>query len=205
MSSTLTTDPHDTKDFLRDDDYDRDSDGDTASQRSISLSSPAVSQRNSLREQNKLGKTGNGVDDLLRELNLQESTTSGSIATLKDKDSQHDRPKTFDSSDFSEADDAASIYTGGGPSVLEESPNTSAPSSVLDHEPELKPTYPPIAHRSDTDSRSITSTYSTSSGKKTRPESVLISAGNGKLVLGIALVDFNHLVRFYSLSFTSGR
>ncbi|ESK90529.1 cytoplasmic protein [Moniliophthora roreri MCA 2997] len=191
MTSTLTTDPHDIKDFLRDDGHDRDSDGDTASQRSISLSSPAVSQRNSLREQ-KLGKTGKEVEDLLRELNLGSSATSNSVTTLKD--SSNERPKTFDSSDFSEADDAASIYTGGGPSVLEESPNTSASPSVLDHDSELKPTYPPIAHRSDTDSRSIASTYSTSSGKKARPESVLIGTGSGKLVLGIALVDFNHLV-----------
>lgn len=57
------------------------------------------------------------------------------------------------------------------------------------------PTYPPtpIAStptRQDTDS--ITSFASTSS-RKTRPESTLVPMDAGPLVLGVALVDFNHL------------
>jgi hypothetical protein len=32
-------------------------------------------------------------------------------------------------------------------------------------------------------------------GKKTRPESLLVESTEGSVILGIALVDFNHLVR----------
>lgn len=59
------------------------------------------------------------------------------------------------------------------------------------------PTYPPTPFagtpiRPDTDS--ITSFASTSStSRKTRPESTLVHPHAGPLVLGVALVDFNHL------------
>ncbi|KAJ6508335.1 transport protein Avl9-domain-containing protein [Mycena sanguinolenta] len=127
-----------------------DDDGDTASQRSISLSSPAVSPRNSV--QNRASN-----------------------------------PYTLDTDLSSEPDDS-SMYTHemGAP----ESPNTSVAPSVLEEPKDTNlPTYPPS--RGDTES--IISVTSTSS-RKARPESMIMLSGDRPLVLGIALVDFNHLV-----------
>ncbi|TEB23002.1 hypothetical protein FA13DRAFT_1740492 [Coprinellus micaceus] len=50
------------------------------------------------------------------------------------------------------------------------------------------PTYPPPPRQDDT--ASIAST----SSRKARPESLLMSLPDGQLVLGVALVDFNHVV-----------
>ena len=53
------------------------------------------------------------------------------------------------------------------------------------------PTYPPRTLSADR--QSVLSTAS-SLGRKTRPESLLVTAPSTRLILGIALVDFNHLV-----------
>ncbi|KAF7348255.1 UDENN domain-containing protein [Mycena sanguinolenta] len=127
-----------------------DDDGDTASQRSISLSSPAVSPRNSV--QNRASN-----------------------------------PYTLDTDLSSEPDDS-SMYTHE--IGAQESPNTSVAPSVLEEPKDTSlPTYPPS--RGDTES--IISVTSTSS-RKARPESMIVLPGDRSLVLGIALVDFNHLV-----------
>ncbi|KAJ7851670.1 transport protein Avl9-domain-containing protein [Mycena olivaceomarginata] len=134
-----------------------DDDGDTASQRSISLSSPAVSPRNSVQN------PSNHFDH------------------------RASHPYTLDTDMSSEPDDS-SMYTHemGAP----ESPNTSAAPSVFEEPKETSlPTYPPS--RGDTES--IASVASNSS-RKARPESMIVLAGDRPLVLGIALVDFNHLV-----------
>lgn len=80
-----------------------------------------------------------------------------------------------------------------------ESPITSAPPSTFS-QPELpnthttSVTYPPTSSSDTTDVDSFTSAASTYS-RKARPESMLLQPPHGPLVLGIALVDFNHLVR----------
>lgn len=144
-----------------------DDDGDTASQRSISLSSPAVSPRNSVQN------PSNHFDH------------------------RASHPYTLDTDMSSEPDDS-SMYTHemGAP----ESPNTSAAPSVFEEPKETSlPTYPPS--RGDTES--IASVASNSS-RKARPESMIVLAGDRPLVLGIALVDFNHLVGVSTLPlFTS--
>ena len=77
-----------------------------------------------------------------------------------------------------------------------ETPQTSvSPTSIFDSPKEFKsPTYPPTPPNRD-DALSISSFASTSS-RKARPESLIIAPTNDPLVLGVALVDFNHLVRF---------
>nr|GAT49338.1 predicted protein [Mycena chlorophos] len=137
---------HDVRSFLasvQDDD-----DADTASQRSISLSSPAASPRNSM-------------------------------------SNRASHPYTLDTDLSSEPDDA-SMYAHDVPL---ESPNTSVAPSVID-EPMVSK-YPPSPPRDDT--ASITSVASASS-RKARPESMIILPEDMKLILGIALVDFNHIV-----------
>ena len=71
----------------------------------------------------------------------------------------------------------------------------ASPTSAFDVPREFKsPTYPPTPPNRD-DTMSISSFASTSS-RKTRPESLIIAPTNDPLVLGVALVDFNHLVCF---------
>ncbi|PPQ68833.1 LOW QUALITY PROTEIN: hypothetical protein CVT25_008881 [Psilocybe cyanescens] len=75
-----------------------------------------------------------------------------------------------------------------------ETPDSSgAPSVLEDDVREFKPvTYPPSPPNRD-DAMSVSSFASTSS-RKARPESLLINPTTEPLVLGVALVDFNHLV-----------
>lgn len=76
---------------------------------------------------------------------------------------------------------------------IKETPASSVAPSVLEEEPEFKPvTYPPSPPSRD-DAMSVSSFASTSS-RKARPESLLINPTAEPLVLGVALVDFNHLV-----------
>ncbi|KAL0579872.1 hypothetical protein V5O48_002119 [Marasmius crinis-equi] len=198
---------HDDHDQFLDDD-------DTASQRSISLSSPSTSQRNSLKQG---GYGGKGHAELLAQLNLSSSSSATSrLAELEKEDkekailtpstststSQGTRPY---SSDFTETEaDNASMYarsedlespnTSIAPSVLSFKDVESAPASTV----EKDTAYPPQAHRTEAyggDAASIASASSTGTGKKVRPESMLLPhIPEGKLILGIALVDFNHLV-----------
>ena len=80
---------------------------------------------------------------------------------------------------------------------VKETPASSVAPSVHEEEEEsreFKPvTYPPSPPSRD-DAVSISSFASTSS-RKARPESLLINPTTEPLVLGVALVDFNHLVR----------
>lgn len=77
-----------------------------------------------------------------------------------------------------------------------ESPNTSAAPSVIEENkesPVTSPrvvTYPPRG----VDAESIAESFASGSSRKARPESMLVVQPVGPLVLGIALVDFNHLV-----------
>lgn len=143
-----------------------DEDADTASQRSISLSSPPTSRRNS------------ELSDPRHSFTMQSS----------DSESRKAPTVSVDHSD-AYADDEGALYVVQG-----DAPETSA-SPVIDEPREFKPiTYPPSPPNRD-DTMSITSFASTSS-RKARPESLIIAPTTEPLVLGVALVDFNHLVSY---------
>ena len=150
--------------------HNEDDDGDTASQRSIPLSSPRVSPRNSL---------------------LDDTTLHPSLSNPFSRRISH--AATLDTDLSSEAD-AASLYTHEtGP---HETPTTSAASSVYEEYKDVRdgqlPTYPPTPlHR---ESSLSLSSFASASSRKTRPESLIVPEPTGPLILGIALVDFNHLV-----------
>lgn len=102
----------------------------------------------------------------------------------------HDPRESFASSGSSNRDSSSVVSRH-----LVDTPQTSvSPTSIFDGLNEFKsPTYPPTPPKDDT--MSISSFASTSS-RKARPESLIIAPTNDPLVLGVALVDFNHLVRF---------
>ncbi|TFK33030.1 transport protein Avl9-domain-containing protein, partial [Crucibulum laeve] len=151
-------------DFLREQD---DDDADTASQRSISLSSPSSSPRHSR------------------------------LSTLSHD--EHDPRQSFARSSGSYSHRASHISSTESTNISLESPITSAASSSPASPkktlppPLPLPTYPPPVPLTHDDAISVTSFTSTSS-RKARPESLLVLPPSGGLILGIALVDFNHLV-----------
>ncbi|KAF8895583.1 transport protein Avl9-domain-containing protein [Infundibulicybe gibba] len=160
--------PQDIHNFLR---FDTDDDdADTASQRSISLSSPATSARNST-------------------LSQHESPFGEPTSFLK----RESHPYTVGTDGSSDADNL-SMYTHE--TGIQESPSTSAEPSLYEQAKEVKPTplptYPPPSlNRGDNVS---ISSHTSSSSRKARPESLLLIPPDSPIVLGIALVDFNHLV-----------
>lgn len=167
-------------------------DGDTASQRSISLSSPAVSARNSVQvDHPQLRQSESYESSNTSRYKFHDVDDPLSSDTLSKRES---RPYTLDTDFSSDADD---MSYASHDMVQHESPNTSASGSILDEpkapSPMLSPpTYPPRRH---SDVESIAESFASGSSKKARPESILLQPPPGKLVLGIALVDFNHLVR----------
>ena len=195
-------------------DDDHDDDADTASQRSISLSSPVDSPRHSI-------VLSDGPHDHLEHPEHTEITESPNLAHEFLSNLKHESHSYTLDTDFSSEADDASLYmrdhdhgdaydaigspvTSAAPSVFEESKMSPLSSPVVDDD-DLKtatlPTYPPLplhdigTPRSRGDSESVTSFASGSSySKKARPESTLLGPHTGPLVLGIALVDFNHLV-----------
>ncbi|EIN12866.1 hypothetical protein PUNSTDRAFT_50093 [Punctularia strigosozonata HHB-11173 SS5] len=145
---------------------DLDDDADTASQRSISLDSPAPSPRHSLARAAPLSPP------LKRtfEPHAFELPTDG-------------EPNHLGAPSMSREDSASSTYTE--PDLIGASEQTSVISS-----------YPPrsdFTTRESSARESVVSFASGSSGKKARPESMLAEL-KGPLMLGIALIDFNHLV-----------
>ncbi|KZT27431.1 hypothetical protein NEOLEDRAFT_1060681 [Neolentinus lepideus HHB14362 ss-1] len=168
-----TDDDHELTHHL-DDDSDGD-DNETASQKSISLSSPAVSPRHST----------------LAPTPAQSHFTPPSppLSAYK-RDSQ---PNTIDTDLTSETDNT-SLYAATRDSSI-----SSATTSLYDQEDHSKSdglsTYPPPPLPSaGGDSVTSFSSRSSSYSKKARPESTIFEATAGPLILGIALVDFNHLV-----------
>ncbi|TFK52308.1 hypothetical protein OE88DRAFT_1734326 [Heliocybe sulcata] len=174
-------------DALRDNDddhapahhFDDDSDGDdndTASQKSISLSSPAVSPRHST---------------------LATAPAESHFAPASPPLNAYkraSRPYTIDTDLTSETDNT-SLYTHE--LGTRDSSVSSATTSLYDPEEQPKPdglsTYPPPPLQSRESMASLSS-RSSSYSKKARPESTLFEVTTGPLILGIALVDFNHLV-----------
>ncbi|KAF8628649.1 hypothetical protein AX15_003781 [Amanita polypyramis BW_CC] len=172
MATSLPLPPPTVEDIQTDSHQD-DDDGDTASQSSIPLSSPHVSPRNSL------------LDDI---------TPHPSVASLSNPFYKRISHATTLDTDVSSEVDAESLYTHEtGP---HETPSTSAAPSVYEEYKDVRdsrlPTYPPAPlHRESI--VSLSSLASTSS-RKTRPESLIVPQSVGPLILGIALVDFNHVV-----------
>lgn len=146
-----------------------DDDADTASQRSISLSSPPSSPRQP------------ALSD------LAHHRDSGSFSK------RESHPYTVDTEFGSDADNNSMFNHGID---AQETPNSSATPSVYDEPKEVDlPTYPPSLPRDDRASvSSFASSFASGSSRKARPESLLVTLPNGPIVLGIALVDFNHLV-----------
>ncbi|KAL0961459.1 hypothetical protein HGRIS_006404 [Hohenbuehelia grisea] len=169
MAFSLQTapDPLHTRDY---NDHDDDNDNDTASQRSISLSSPTTSPR--------------------------ESASFQIPISPRSSSNRESNPYTVQTDLSSERDDY-SLYAQSHTSDHNgpESPTTSAAPSVYEREdikPTPLPTYPPSTpNRGDT--ASIAS-FASGSSRKARPESMLMNLPEGSLILGIGLVDFNHLV-----------
>ena len=111
----------------------------------------------------------------------------------------HDPRQSFTSSGSSNRDSSL-VRDDVSRHLVETSQASMSPTSISDAPKEFKsPTYPPTPPNRD-DTMSISSFASTSS-RKARPESLIIAPTNDPLVLGVALVDFNHLVRFCSSIF----
>lgn len=149
-----------------------DDDADTASQRSISLSSPAASNRNSKAEP---------ISPLKRE--SHPYTISTDASSERDDTSLWTRPSSVTSaapSTFA-ADETVTNLSSLG--------TKSPPPAVVSYPP------PPLSAGMQSAASFETST---SYSKKARPESMLVQPTKGPLVLGIALVDFNHQVRTQS-------
>ncbi|KAI0297759.1 transport protein Avl9-domain-containing protein [Russula brevipes] len=188
MSSHRITDDddaHDVHDLPQDEDThpglhlalnllaDHDDDADTASQHSISFtSSSAASPR--------------------------DSPTSLQFSAV-DLSRRRSHPYTI-STESSDDPDDTSLYNGRASSVTspgvselddyaKQVPSTPLPAALQNN------VYPP-ARPSSPGRASVTSlaTSSSSYSKKVRPESLLMDPPKGPLVLGIALVDFNHQV-----------
>ncbi|KAF9220929.1 hypothetical protein BS17DRAFT_786226 [Gyrodon lividus] len=150
-------------------DNESDADAETASQRSISLSSPPASPyaiTTPLRAQEFFARRDSQVDSIEIDFNSETDEVSDSHSELDAR--------------------RASSVTSAAPSAtfsrLEEAKTYDAPA-----------TYPPTPSSGATDAESFASAASTYS-RKARPESMLLQPPEGPLVLGIALVDFNHMV-----------
>ncbi|KAG8214506.1 transport protein Avl9-domain-containing protein [Butyriboletus roseoflavus] len=150
------------------DDNGSDVDAETASQRSISLSSPPHSLHavtTPLRAQEFFARRDSQADSIEIDFGSETDEVSDSHSELDAR--------------------RASSITSVAPSTF------SQPELPKTHTTSV--TYPPASSSDTTDADSFTSAASTYS-RKARPESMLLQPPHGPLVLGIALVDFNHLV-----------
>jgi hypothetical protein len=153
-------------------DLESEDDTDTASQRSISLSSPPKSRRHSR----------SGSDAFYKAL----------VSPIEDTPTRESHSHIVNADLSLEANDQG-VYT----TELESRKSldsSTAPSVYDEPKTNLQPTYPPtqsMLERESVASFSSGSSYS----RKERPESMLLIPPDGPLVLGIALVDFNHMAR----------
>lgn len=192
-------------------DFDR-SDGDTASQRSISLSSPAGSPRTSIHLDTSSHAAQQPEDSgttpvtLVRQ-NLVDNNRDSHTYTLDtDFSSEQDVDGDDRSSFMRRLGDAESPISSAAPSLHEKETKSleelEAPvetgkkaAPVLSPPASAGMSYPPPPVQKPDPRESIASfaSGSTTYSKKARPESMLVQH-KGPLILGIALVDFNHLV-----------
>ncbi|VDC01310.1 unnamed protein product [Peniophora sp. CBMAI 1063] len=162
---------------MDDDDHDPraalDDDADTASARSISLSSPSHSRKPSAFDFDTHVDPYGGLD--------QHTDTNTISTTDNDRDDASfartssvtsPEPSTYGAETYSKQD------------MLE--PSDSA--ATVTYPP------PPLQPASSRESVQSFATSGSSRSRKARPESMLPGAHDGPIVLGIALVDFNHLV-----------
>lgn len=152
-----------------------DESADTASQESVSLSSAPPSNRNSLANSDpRQSFTKHSSEDY----SLKKSSITSRRIGL--------------------SDEGRSSMSSRRTSELNE--EILQPATRLSTSTPVHATYPPKPPPDDT--MSISSLASTSS-RKARPESLLIHPTVEPLILGIALVDFNHLVHcFYYFLFS---
>ncbi|OBZ69052.1 Late secretory pathway protein AVL9, partial [Grifola frondosa] len=185
------------------------SDGDTASQRSIALSSPPHSPRTSVvlsahplsDEPSPSAVTPvtlvrQGLSSLGPS---KRDTVSTDVSSDIDVDADGDDRSFF----RQRLDEGESPISSVAPSVHEPEPE---PEKVVATPPPLppsvslssRPSSTAFRLKSDTESVASFGSASTSASvrysRKARPESLLVQPQIGPLVLGIALVDFNHLV-----------
>lgn len=172
------------------------SDGDTASQRSIALSSPTHSPRPpphlGLEDEDEAEVTPSAITPVSY---IRQSLSYSKRSTL---DTEFSSDIDDERSVFTRRmDDGDSPISSVAPSVMEEREKPMSPPPVLSAVASPPSTArPPVVVRgkSDTDSVLSAGSEGTSYSKKARPESLLPQANQGPLVLGIALVDFDHLV-----------
>ena len=192
--------------FLVDADHDDDhldeppfSDGDTASARSIALSSPPRSPRDS---------TSLGIlppqEPLITPVTLvRQSLSLAGLSKRHTTDTDTSSPASeLDGDDRSffarKYEDGESPLSSIAPSMFDKPLSTPLPPSLppsatfFVSSPPSSTSFPPS--KSDRESVASFGSGSTSYSKKARPESLIIQPTKGPLVLGIALVDFNHLV-----------
>ncbi|KAH0831962.1 transport protein Avl9-domain-containing protein [Lanmaoa asiatica] len=171
MSSTphdLITAYDEPDDLVHRDDNGSDIDAETASQRSIPLSSPPHSPHGvttPLRAQEFFARRGSQPDSIEIDFGSETDEVSDSHSDLDAR--------------------RASSITSAAPSTFSQPELPKINTTSV--------TYPPVSSSDTTDVDSFTSAASTYS-RKARPESMLLQPPHGPLVLGIALVDFNHLV-----------
>jgi hypothetical protein len=188
-------------------DFDR-SDGDTASQRSISLSSPAKSPRTSVQldqafhgEEQQMDHPAATVRDFSQSRLKRDSlayTQDTDLSSEQDLDGDdrssfmrrlNDTPVSSAAPSLHESEEkqAAELRLDPEDDAVDMPTPSSLPSSRIFYPP------PPIQKPDPRESVASFASGSTTYSKKARPESMLV-VHNGPLILGIALVDFNHLV-----------
>ncbi|OJT10231.1 Late secretory pathway protein AVL9 [Trametes pubescens] len=198
LSTRFLIDPEQDDDHLSEPHF---SDGDTASAKSIALSSPPRSPRDStalgVAEHEEPAVTP--VTFVRQSLSLAGLSKRDTVGT--DASSEVDLEGDSDDRSF-----FARKYEEGESPLSSVAPSVYEAEKVISSPPPLPPSLPPsatlssrppsagIRMKSDTESILSTGSASTSYSKKARPESLLVQAPQGALVLGIALVDFNHLV-----------
>ncbi|KAI0685340.1 transport protein Avl9-domain-containing protein [Cytidiella melzeri] len=208
-------DEHDDTHKVFDSDH---SDGDTASQRSISLSSPSSSRPTSTHLDAPLvahkteavitpvslirqglsitnrdsithavdtdGSSDHDTDDrssFMRRLEETESPSSSLAASIHEFEDKNEEKTVVAPGRAFEGTKTVELSSG------EKGERTPATPSTARYPP------PPVQKADSRASLASFGSGSTSYSKKARPESVLIDH-DGPIVLGIALVDFNHLV-----------
>ena len=168
LSSDLVTENPNPLADLHDDQL---SDNDTASQRSISLSSPPTSPKMEPEIFTPLPLSPASPEAFTRAFELDS-----------DLHTPEDPPSAY-------TPDTATLEWNERPSQLS---TTAVKSPYVGHAPLVySPT--PITVRGDTESVASFSTNSSAS-KKAQRESMLLYPLAGPLILGIGLVDFNHIV-----------
>lgn len=180
--------------------FDDESDIDMAEQRSISLSSPPESRRESRNPPIHVGSSSLNTDFQVTHDETPKAPEAGILGPASPSVT-HEEDKDRGASAFSVSgppmdttETFASPSTQNSSNNLDEtlrSPQTFETNTSFKYPPPPLPeqTYP----ERENDTASMIS-YSSSSSRKARPESKLMEPPIGPIVPGIALVDFNHLV-----------